>query len=191
MFVAAFQDNGIGPVLGTAGRTGAGGANEWDEASLGQLLHPGGWPPLPGGANMTLAVRRSLRVGRRAGQPIEDLGTVPDEVHLLTRADLLEDCKDLLARAADLLARSVPRSLWVTVGGRTPGQLELDLLTRNLTYVDVYLDRRPVATQDVTDGRTRLPVPFVEPHPSRLEVQGFAGGELAVSSRLDLATDRP
>src|SRR5262249_31930343 len=29
MFTAGFRDNGLGPILGTAGNTGAGGANVW------------------------------------------------------------------------------------------------------------------------------------------------------------------
>ena len=39
--------------------------------------------PLPYGAGMRVAVRRTLRVGKRAGTPVEDLVIIPDERHCL------------------------------------------------------------------------------------------------------------
>jgi hypothetical protein len=39
--------------------------------------------PLPNGAGMRVAVRRTLRVGKRAGTPVEDLGIIPDACHFL------------------------------------------------------------------------------------------------------------
>jgi hypothetical protein len=57
---------------------------------------------------MRVAIRRALRVGRRnSGIPVEDLGVVADETHLLTRRDVmgLRPNTDLLAHAARLLAK--------------------------------------------------------------------------------------
>jgi hypothetical protein len=110
-FAAGFQDHEIGPILGTSGNTGAGGANVWTHADLAALTaRPGGrghagdpFRPLPRGADMRVAVRRAIRVGRNAGIPVEDLGVVPREVHRMTRRDLLDGNGDLLERAAGLL----------------------------------------------------------------------------------------
>ncbi|MFF7725763.1 S41 family peptidase [Streptomyces sp. NPDC008001] len=60
IFAAGFQDNGLGPVLGTALDTGAGGANVWTH----ELLR--GWLPellgdLPRGAGFRVALRRATR----------------------------------------------------------------------------------------------------------------------------------
>ncbi|MGH9429141.1 MAG: S41 family peptidase, partial [Terriglobia bacterium] len=64
MFAAGFQDNEIGEVLGTSENTGAGGAEFWRyqdlvNASKGNPNSP--FKPLPRGADIVLAVRRSIR----------------------------------------------------------------------------------------------------------------------------------
>ena len=90
IFAAGFQDNDVGPVLGTGGNTGAGGANFW---SLDDLLRAQKKVPtapfkkLPKGAEMIVAMRRSIRVGLRAGSPLEEFGVAPDVLHLMTRRD--------------------------------------------------------------------------------------------------------
>lgn len=103
MFAAGFQDHAIGTVLGTDDNTGAGGANVWEQGQFMEDFPVASSPylPLPNGAGMRVAIRRSLRVGERAGTPLEDLGVVPDERHRMTRRDLLEGNVDLMARAAN------------------------------------------------------------------------------------------
>ena len=61
--------------------TGAGGANVWDHTDVLQelSLKPNPFVKLPGGASMRVAARRSTRVGKRSGVPLEDLGVAPDE----------------------------------------------------------------------------------------------------------------
>jgi Peptidase family S41 len=105
IFAAGFQDNQIGPILGTSATTGAGGANVWTAAQiaqrLGDLDHQ---PMLPtGGGSFTIAIRRATRVGLRAGLPLEDIGVIADTIHQLTRTDLTDSNRDLLRAAADLL----------------------------------------------------------------------------------------
>ena len=46
---------------------------------------------------MIVAMRRSIRVGIRAGSPLEEFGVSPDVLHLMTRRDILEDNRDLMA----------------------------------------------------------------------------------------------
>ena len=40
---------------------------------------------------MIVAMRRSIRVGLRAGSPLEEFGVAPDVLHFMTRRDVLED----------------------------------------------------------------------------------------------------
>ena len=105
IFSAGFQDNKLGQILGTAGRTGAGGANVWTydffEALPGFIRMP-----LPGGVSFRAAVRRSTRVGERAGVPLEDLGVEPDARHYLTLRDVTAGNVDLLEAAARQLKNS-------------------------------------------------------------------------------------
>lgn len=103
IFAAGFQDNGLGPVLGTAGRTGAGGANVWTHELLRVWL-PELLGELPRGAGFRVALRRATRARGNVDVPLEDLGVQADELHRLTERDVTGHNKDLLAAAAALLA---------------------------------------------------------------------------------------
>ncbi|MFE2104886.1 S41 family peptidase [Kitasatospora sp. NPDC059463] len=102
IFAAGFADNGLGPVLGTAATTGAGGANVWTYELLGVWL-PELLVPLPRGAGFRVALRRATRAGGNTGVPLEDFGVAADPLHRLTRRDVLGHNQDLLAAAALLL----------------------------------------------------------------------------------------
>jgi hypothetical protein len=106
IFAAGFQDNEIGPILGVDNNTGAGGANVFTH-DLVQAVLAGPDSPieaLPNGANMRVAIRRTTRVGANAGLPLEDLGVLPDEIHQLTRNDLMNGNPDLINEAARILS---------------------------------------------------------------------------------------
>ena len=105
IFIAGFQDNKLGKILGVDDNTGAGGANAVTHDTLREIL-PGKESPfqeLPGGTNMRVALRATARVGDNAGMPLEDLGVQPDEIHRMTRDDLLHKNRDLIAAAAALI----------------------------------------------------------------------------------------
>jgi Peptidase family S41 len=105
IFAAGFQDNRLGKILGTAGRTGAGGANVWTYDFFQAL--PGFIPmPLPGGVSFRTAIRRSTRVGDQAGVPLEDLGVQPDDRHYVSLRDVTEGNVELIEQAAKLLTTS-------------------------------------------------------------------------------------
>src|ERR1019366_6312180 len=107
IFAAGFQDHNIGPILGTAANTGAGGANVWTLELLQQIM-PGKNSPfrhMPSHTSFRVAVRRTTRVGPRAGMPLEDLGVTPDYVHQMTRNDLLLANVDLINEAGKNLAQ--------------------------------------------------------------------------------------
>jgi hypothetical protein len=113
IFAGGFIDHEIGKVMGVAQSTGGGGANRWDHEEL--VMKLGGVPglplsPLPGGstlrrlprkASIAVAVRRSSRVGKHAGEPIEDVGLRPDFLHVTTLADVLDQDRDLLRAAIE------------------------------------------------------------------------------------------
>jgi len=110
-FVAGFQDHEIGPIIGNDPTTGGGGANVWEHSYLRAVWRGRPDSPfveLPAGAGLRLAMRRSLRVGARAGIPVEGLGVRADHVRPLTRADLLKGNTDLLAFAESVLAGARP-----------------------------------------------------------------------------------
>ncbi|GAA0928393.1 hypothetical protein GCM10009554_09890 [Kribbella koreensis] len=181
IFAAGFQDHEIGPVLGVEGNTGAGGANvvthdelrtEWTDGQLKQL---------PKGVQMRVALRRSLRVGTRIGQPLEDLGVVPDQLHELTKRDLIEENADLMAAAGVLLAERQPRLLRFTSAAAGAKKRKLTITTGSVTSVDVYVNGRPVATSATTDGSIQLTVPGAAGDVIRIE--GYDAGNLVAASQ--------
>ncbi|MEU8437018.1 S41 family peptidase [Streptomyces sp. NPDC029216] len=189
IFAAGFQDHRIGPVLGTDENTGAGGANVWEHKHLVDLLAgDSGTPyrPLPKGAGMRVAIRRSLRVGANSGTPVEDLGITPDIPYRMTRRDLLEGNADLFERAGQVLKGLTPHALSITdATAAAGGALRLKVKATNIDRLDVYVDQRPRASVDLSDGQADVTVPdAATAHSARVE--GFASGELVASNTAQL-----
>jgi hypothetical protein len=186
IFAAGFQDHEIGPVLGIDDNTGAGGANVWTHGLLKVLLEiPQANPrnpyvALPKQADLRTSIRRTLRVGARAGTPVEDLGVRPDVRHELTRRDVLEGNVDLLDAAGALLAGLPRRRLGVTAATSGPRELSLQVDVLGVDRIDVLVDGRPFATADVSDGSLSLTVPGVT-GPRAVHVAGYAAGVLVAS----------
>ncbi len=143
----------------------------------------GHFPPV---AAFRVSLRRCLRVGERFGQPVEDLGVIPDVSYKLTRRDLIEANADLMDKAGELLAQGTPRRLEAAVASQTGSTLTLSVTTEAVTSLDVYVRDRPATTSRVQDGvnQVQLPKPAAG---SALRLDGFAGGALVASRRLELA----
>ena len=164
IFAAGFQDNDVGPVLGTGGNTGAGGANFWslDDLLRAQKKDPASpFKKLPKGAELIVAMRRSVRVGLRAGSPLEEFGVLPDVLHFMTKRDLLSDNVDLLSRAARLIQQRPSFQLSVNpVSGEGASRMVVSAASkvpaskagRGIARVDIYVNGRPVRSIDAEDG---------------------------------------
>jgi peptidase S41-like protein len=185
IFAAGFQDHEIGPVLGVEANTGAGGANVVTHEDLRTEWTVGALEQLPQGVQMRVALRRCLRVGSRMGQPVEDLGVVPDSLHELTKRDLLEENADLMAAAGALLAARHTHLLRFTIAAAGGTQRTLTVTTGSVVSVDVYVNDRPVATTATNDGTTQVTIPAVIGDVVRIE--GYdAAGTLVASSRQEV-----
>jgi hypothetical protein len=188
IFAAGFQDHNLGKILGVDGNTGAGGANVWTHGLL-QLLFEGAadspFESLPNGTNMRVSIRRTVRVGKQSGTPLEDLGVVPDERHFMTRDDVLSGNVDLINAAAHLLSELPQRTLHVEVQPQAGNHLGLRVTTQGFNRLDVYLDGRPQTSRDVSDG----PVDISLENGSGaqdLELQGFEDNELVAARKVSL-----
>jgi hypothetical protein len=133
---------------------------------------------------MRVAIRRTSRVGERSGDPLEDLGAVPDVIHHLTKNDLHNDNEDLIARAASMLAALPVRVLSVEVDRATEGEVSVSTNTKNITRLDAYVDGRPRRTLDVEDGPTAFDLPLDSPGAHELELRGFDGKEHVALRRI-------
>lgn len=188
IFAAGFADHRIGPILGVDDATGAGGANVWTHGLLTALLQEPApadpttpYRPLPNGANLRVAIRRTLRVGELAGTPVEDLGVRPDAMHRMTREDLLAGNVDLLDAASAMLAAMPVRRLTVTtvLSGST---LAVGLDVTGLDRVDLYLDDRPISSEDVADELVEIEIVEVTAGQT-LRADAFSEGSLVACRR--------
>jgi hypothetical protein len=74
----------------------------------------------------------------------------------MTRADLLDDNRDLLGYCGRLLAAEPSTGLEVTT--TTPN---LEVSARGLDRIDIYVDDRPLGSVAIANDRATLPVPAV------------------------------
>jgi hypothetical protein len=164
MFAAGFQDHEIGRVIGVGGATGAGGANVWSHGLLCALMQPdelddgpSPFSPLPHGADLRVAVRRTTRVGLQAGNVLEDLGVTPEVSYRMTRNDVLGHNQDLIDTAIDELAERTPYSIRVDkVRQHRDRAPTVIVATRNIKRVDASVDGRRLSTRDVRRNRATL-----------------------------------
>ena len=151
IFAGGFQDHRIGPVMGVHTNTGAGGANVWPHSVLQAAL---GRPPgLPGGAELRVALRRSLRVGPSAGLELEERGVVPDMPWDVTQRDLLEGDADLLAAAGAVLLDKPWRQLEIeALPPHHKLRRKLRIHARHTDWVNLTWNGRPLGAHDVNTG---------------------------------------
>lgn len=199
IFAAGFQDHRIGPILGVSTNTGAGGANVWSHRVLGELIRPPGavspempspYAPLPGGADLRVAIRRTVRVGYEAGSVVEDLGITPDHYHRMTRRDLLEDNQDLIVEATRILASRKPHLIRVTFVPTEGALPQADVVTRNITRLDVVVNGRPLRSFDVREDATSIRLQEIAGDvvrgPFKLELLGYDGAEFVAVWRKEM-----
>jgi C-terminal processing protease CtpA/Prc len=161
MFAAAFQDHEVGCVLGVSATTGGGGGTLADYGTLVDGLPSSPLRRLRSGASFSIALMRAERLGERAGAPIEDLGVIADETHVLTKDDLLERNRDLIAAAGGLLERANPPP---DIGGRVDSERRVIISARGVDQIDVFSATRRLRSFEYDDE----PVPFFM-HGYRLE----------------------
>jgi hypothetical protein len=186
LFAAGFQDHQIGPIIGIDENTGAGGANVWKYNDLNNLLigtkHE--LKALPLDTNMRVSIRRNMRVGKNAGTPVEDLGVTPDLIYNITRRDLLEDSVDLLQYASGILAAMPVRQLDMKLSNQI-NSLDIELTTVGISGVDIYIDGRPVLSQNINDGINKLNIPAKD-NRIQLEIVGFMENKVVATRKVFL-----
>lgn len=184
IFAGGFQDNEIGPILGTNKNTGAGGANLFTQEKLLDLI---GDPlkALPNGAGMSVAIRRTLRVLGHEGMLMEDLGVAPNYKHDMTKDDVLNDNVNLINHAASILAKMPVYKISANLA-RSNGKLSITTITENISRLDVYLDGRPQKSMDITNNLVEFILELPEIGASLMELRGFKGDNLVAIQRVEI-----
>lgn len=195
MFAAGFQDNQVGVVLGTSDNTGAGGANNWTLDDLRTAIGYGRNSPfklLPKGADMGVAMRRSIRVGQHMGKLLEELGIEPNARHYMTKRDVLVGNVDLINQAVKILNQKPIYSLTVKPFGSAKTRGVIVTATsksspgrpsQKISYLDIYANGRFYKTVNAQSGavtiRTKLPE-SEEKH--EVLIQAFDGAKNLVAA---------
>ena len=197
MFAAGFQDHKIGPILGTSGNTGAGGANVWTRTDIENYLRQGTGDSdsqiksLPNESEMRVAMRRSLRIREREGMPLEELGVVPDAslyisestgIHKMTKQDLLSDNIDLINHAASILAKMPVYKLSLEISPDAE-ELKVKTETENVSRLDVFIDNRPQQSIDIKSNLTQFVLKRPQNKPSFIKVEGYKDNNLVARYR--------
>ncbi|MHA2426943.1 MAG: S41 family peptidase [Candidatus Hermodarchaeia archaeon] len=195
MFTAGFKDHQIGTILGIHNNTGAGGANVWTHRLLQRLMSDPDAPdsplpespfkPLPYEAEMRVSIRRTMRVNDYSGIPLEDLGVKPDVLYSMTQDDLQHGNRDLIAKAAEILAAMPKYQFDVDVRHLQDTRYRVTIQTQNITRIDFYLNKRPLFSKDVTDSIEHE----MDMLPGQvLEVHGYKDDKLVASFRKRIAS---
>ncbi len=190
-FAAGFQDHEIGLILGVHPSTGGAGANVWTLLSLRGEMSVDENPvmgcplvPLPQGVAMRTSVRRMVRVGKHAGLEVEDIGVASDQVHEMTRRDLLEGNVDLIEAAGKLLAQ-MPRQSLKAQAMAYDIVTQITVQTTGLDRLDFYANDRPAASLDVKDGAAELQIPS-NTRLGAVSIKGFRQGTVVAGLTLSL-----
>jgi hypothetical protein len=132
-----------------------------------------------------VALRRSLRVGKLwGGQPVEDLGVIPDHRHRMSSRDLLEGNADLMDKAGELLAGATLRTLDADVAALEGSIATLEVTTGALKSLDIYVNGRPVSTVEVHDGKHTITVSLGDSTEVSVRLEGFDNGDLVAARTL-------
>ena len=145
---------------------------------------------LPDGVSFGFAARMSTRTGRHSGLPLEDLGVVPDEIHYMTKNDVLGSSEDLIVHAGHILA-GMPAYHLSVVLQRTGGKkLTAAVTTKNADRLDLLVDGRPRQTFDVHDGATTIDLTTLAGPTSDLEFHAFQAGLLVALRHIKLSGEK-
>lgn len=183
VFAASFQDHGVGVVLGTDDATGAGGANGWSLSMLAHIMPEGSYRPsrLANGVDISVAIRRAIRGGTNAGMLLENFGVVPDEIHQMTRGDVISHNQDLISHAVQILSK-LPRYA-IKIKEQWAEKRFVGLCTtQGIDRIDVYLDGRPHASVDVNSGSARFEILLASAE-DVIEFRGFHEQRLVLRVR--------
>ncbi len=195
IFSAGFQDHEIGEIIGVDENTGGGGASRWwhqdDLFERLEILPDMPLKPLPGGAVIAFASMRSTRVGRRAGQALEDLGVTRTVPYRLTKTDIMDWGSNLVQFACNRLATKPAYKLEITLATFREEGIDLDVRAKNLVRLVCYVNGVAQFSGSADLQRLSVPLDGLEPKSVRdVELKGYAWpdtGDLAGSLVLVVA----
>lgn len=111
MISALVQDHEVGIIVGEDNTTGAGGANNTNLMSFYEELpaeNKGPYKLMPGSQDVGFSWRQTIRVGKHAGELIEDTGVLADIIVPATMTDILNDSTHQFKIITEQLVKMAP-----------------------------------------------------------------------------------
>jgi len=99
---------------------------------------------LPHGADLRVAIRRTVRVGENAGDVVEDLGVRPDYVYEMTRQDVLGNNENLLATAIKTISDRAAHTIEITIESLPDLLPRIKIKTQNVDRIDATINTRQI-----------------------------------------------
>jgi hypothetical protein len=171
MFAAAYQDHEIGLVIGVDPATGGGGGNVWTHENLLRTLPA--FPDLhleklPGGATLTLAIRRATRPN--TGVALEDAGVAAD-LHFPpdSAGSLLDGFPGVIRHGCRLLGAGRNFRLRITDAASDGGAIHVQLALENVDAVSFLVNSKPALS---TTAGTAAAASFTVPLDSSVLADG-------------------
>ena len=195
MMSASLQDHGVATIFGEDGRTGGGGANNVQLYYFLASLHgdPNGpFAALPGKQGMGVAWRQTVRVGKSAGQLLEEDGVRADKLATPSIADFFtSDSVQMRTIAADLNLQTRTRQSWFkfVVDGRQDFAADVPLAfhlnVSDTEAVETRINRASMGYHAVSAPATttgsgvevKIPGSPLAGSLGTVELIGYAGGE--------------
>ena len=181
LFSAGFVDNKIGHFICVGTATGAGGANVWEYDELRDAIRGSKvkLPRLPEGIGLTFSFRRATRIGENEGMPIEDVGIGGRDVYAMTRNDVLDGNRDLLAYCIDKL-RAMPFSRMNPVVDEAARAIHVE--TKGLDCISVTRDSRAEGSRTIREGE-EVTVQY-SARTKVIELTGYSDGKVTQRRRI-------
>ncbi len=194
LFAAGMQDHDLADIIGTDRQTGGGGGNVWAHEDLCELWRDDPESPLEAlaeGASFAIAIRRTTRVGTRAGLALEDMGVLAKKTVELTRTDVLGHNEDLLEAAAarvDERARMAPPTAVGATYDDDGGVFTLS--SSGIDRIDVYINGEALVSVAEPNGKkVRLHAPLVPPKTARF--LGYRAGHVESVEPFEWPSEAP
>jgi hypothetical protein len=105
----------------------------------------------------------------------------------MSRRDVLAGNPDLIARAVGILAERLSYDLRETHIERSDKQVTVKLQTRNIEYLEIFVDSRIWKTQPVRDQSGKIEITLPEGSEAKLlELRGYRNDERVAARKIDL-----
>jgi hypothetical protein len=103
----------------------------------------------------------------------------------MTKRDLLEENVDLIKKASEILAGKPVRQLEALISDQNDA-LKIEVVSIGISRVDIYVDNRPVLSQDVVDGTNKLSIGKPNTESRLLKFIGLEGNNVVAAKKVFL-----